>query len=51
MLDMGRDFIIRGILKFTEDVTLFFKFSIERGIIVVTDKIGVISAQPYVTFW
>ena len=75
LIDMGRGFTIRGISKFTEDVTLFlsfplkgglhykgyiqiyrgcntfFKFSIERGIIVVKDKIGVISAQLYVTFW
>ena len=51
LIDMGMGFTIRGISKFTEDVTLFFKFSIERGIIVVKDKIGVISAQLYVTFW
>ena len=50
LIDMGRGFAIRGISKFTEDVTLF-KVSIARGIIVVKDEIGVISAQVYVTFW
>ena len=48
--DIGRGFTIRGISKFLEDVSLFFKFSIERGIIVIKDKIGVISAQLHETF-
>ena len=42
---------MRAMSKFTEDVTLFLKFSIERGIIVVKYQIGVISAQLYATFW
>ena len=50
LIDIGRGFTIRGISKFTADVT-FLKFSIERGMIVSKDKIGVISAQLYVTFW
>ena len=50
-IDVGRGFTIRAISKFTEDVTLFLKFSIERGITVVKDQIGVISAQLYITFW
>ena len=50
LIDMGRGFTIRGIQMY-RGCNTFFKFSIERGIIVVNDKIGVISAQLYVTFW
>ena len=50
LIDMQRGFTIRGISKFTECNT-FFRFYIERGIIVVKDKIDVISAQLYVIFW
>ena len=42
---------MKGISQFTEDVTLFFKFLLERGMIVLKHKIGVISEELYVTFW
>ena len=40
-----------GYISIYRGCNTFFMFSIERGIIVVKDKIGVISAQLYVTFW
>ena len=46
----GEGLHYEGISKFTEDVALFLKCSIERAMIVIKDKIGVISTQLYVTF-
>ena len=40
-----------GYIQIYRGCNTFFKFSIERVIIVVKDKIGIISAQLYVTFW
>ena len=41
----------KGYIQIYRWCNTFFKFSIERGIIVVEDKIGVISYQLYVNFW
>ena len=51
LFDMGMGVIIKGYIQIYRGCNTFLKFSIERGIIVVKDKIGVISAQLYVTFW
>ena len=49
LIDMGMGY--KGYIQIYRGCNSFFKFSIERGIIVVKDQIGVISAQLYVTFW
>ena len=40
----------KGYIQVYRGCSTFSKFSMERGMIVVKDKIGVISAQLYVTF-
>ena len=47
----GEGLHYKGYIQIYRGCDTFLKFSIERGIIVVKDQIGVTSAQLYVTFW
>ena len=51
LIDMRKGLHYKGYIEIYTGFNTFLKFSIERGILVVKDKIGVISAQLYVTSW